>query len=236
MKKAKKFWGIFLALTLLFSSVTAVSANSKESNESFVSLDDITKYQDKTYANAAPNEVIITDPVVIKKLATEQGFPDVQDNKKLTYTIGKVESSALEDEIPHSKAITVRTFISDVEDKGTGFKLQDHFDENRYQGPISGTYKYSRTDTSTYNSTVSLNAEIVSAGIGFTIGKSYTKSDSVTINVPAGKRTILKIWTNYQKKTFTVYNEFSSSVGLWYPQGTGSAYKPVGLIFTQAEY
>lgn len=242
MKNIKRFLSVCLSLIMLLSSSFVVLADSnetneaKEANESFVSLDEIAKYEDKMYADSAPNEIVITDPVAIQKLATEQGFPDVEDIKKLTYTIGKVEQSALDDEIPQQRAGTYRTFISDVVDQGTGYKLVDHFDENRYQGPIQGTYTYSRTDTSTYNATVSLTADIVSAGVGFTIGKSYTKTDSVTLNVPSGKRIILKIWTNYQKKSFTVYNEYSSSVGLWYPQGTGNAYKPVGLIFTQAEY
>lgn len=230
---------VFLSLILLLCSSIVVFADTnevKEVDETFVSLNDLKKYENKVYANRRPNEIVITDPVAIQKLAKEQGFPNVEEIKKLTYTVGKVEQGSLADEIPQQRAGTYRTFISNVVDQGTGYKLADHFDENRYQGPISGTYTYTREDVSSYNATVSLSADIVSAGVGFTIGSNYSKSDSVTLNVPAGKRIILKIWTNYQKKSFTVYNEFSSSPGLWYPQGTGNAYKPVGLIFTQAEY
>lgn len=242
--KAKKFFLSFcLSLAMLLSSSYVVLANSYEVKESFVSLDEISKYEDKMYMDSAPNEIVITDPIVIRKLAKEQGFPNVKDIKKLTYKFSKVKQNELNDDELNdnetnllSKLTTARTFISDVVDQGTGYKLVDHFDENRYEGPIKGTYKYSRTDTSSYNATVSLNAEIVSAGVGFTIGRNYTKSDSVTVNVPAGRKVILKIWTNYQKKSFTIYTEYSSSIGLWYPEGTGNAYKPVGLIFTQAEY
>ncbi|MGP1599445.1 hypothetical protein [Peptoanaerobacter stomatis] len=243
MKAKKIFLSVCLSLAVLLSSSYVVSANSYEVKESFVSLDEISKYEDKMFMDSAPNEIVITDPIVIRKLAKEQGFPNVKDIKKLTYKFSKVKQNELNDNEPNdnetnllSKLTTARTFISDVVDQGTGYKLVDHFDENRYEGPIKGTYTYSRTDTSSYNATVSLNADIVSAGVGFTIGRNYTKSDSVTVNVPAGKKVILKIWTNYQKKSFTIYTEYSSSIGLWYPKGTGNAYKPVGLIFTQAEY
>lgn len=232
----KKLLGVFLSLSMLLSSSSVVLADSREAEDGFVSLDEIEKYDDKACRDNALNEIVITDPMAIKKLATEQGFPDVEDIKKLTYTIGEVDQNELQDEMISPLSGVFWTHIGNVENKGTGYKLVDHFDENRYQGPISGTYTYTRTDRSAYNATVSVDADIVSAGVGFTIGEEHTKSDSVTINVPAGKRIILKVWTNYQKKTFTVYREYSTSVGLWYPEGTGSAYKPVGLIFTQAEY
>ena len=100
---------VCLSLIMLLSSSFVVLADSnetneaKEANESFVSLDEIAKYEDKMYADSAPNEIVITDPVAIQKLATEQGFPDVEDIKKLTYTIGKVGQSALDDEIPQKE-------------------------------------------------------------------------------------------------------------------------------------
>ena len=109
MKNIKRFLSVCLSLIMLLSSSFVVLADSnetneaKEANESFVSLDEIAKYEDKMYADSAPNEIVITDPVAIQKLATEQGFPDVEDIKKLTYTIGKVGQSALDDEIPQKE-------------------------------------------------------------------------------------------------------------------------------------
>lgn len=83
---------------------------------------------------------------------------------------------------------------------------------------------------------MSISTDLISAKVGFTIGSSVTKSDTAELDVPSGKRVILKIWTNYQKKSFTIFREYSNCVGLWYPEGSGNAYRPVGLIFTQAEY
>lgn len=230
LKRISSCLALCLAMTML-SGITVFAAE-KQDTEQVISLSDIEKYQSNV-ARTNSNEIVITDPEAIKELATMQGFPDVENIKKLTYTIG--ETSAEETTAMEQK-ITSWNVIGNVEDKGTGFMLVDHFDENRYQGPISGTYTYSRTDTCAYNADVSISTDIISSKVGFTIGSSVTKSDSVTINVPAGKKIILKIWTNYQKKSFTIYREYSNCVGLWYPEGSGNAYKPVGLIFTQAEY
>lgn len=94
----KKLLGVVLSLFMLLSSSSVVLADSREAEDGFVSLDEITKYEDRACRDNALDEIVITDPIAIKKLATEQGFPDVEDIKKLTYTIGEVDHNELEDE------------------------------------------------------------------------------------------------------------------------------------------
>lgn len=226
---------LILVITNLHPMPALAAEETTEVEECFC-ISDIEKYDHQILDGDERREIVITDQIEIKDIAEKQGFPDVEKIKKLTFIIGEIKTDEINDNSGRYESISVRTFIGDISDCGTGYTLSGHFDENRYQGPISGRYTYTRVDNSSYNSTISIGSDIVSTGVGFTIGQSYSKTDSVSVYVPSGKRIILKIWTNYQKKSFTVYQEYSSSVGLWYPVGTGNAYKPVGLIFTQAEY
>lgn len=239
MKKMSKylFFTVILVILVFPLNISASTLKKNEKEESYINIAEIAKYQNNSFKNKNSNEIIITDPTVIHKYASSQGFPNVENITMLKIKVG-VTDNRLSDTVtlPPQKKATYRTFISDIVDCGNGYTLSGHYNENRYEGPISGTYSHSRTDSCEFTATASVSSQIVSAGVGFTIGNSITSTDSVTINVPSGKRVILKISTNYNKKSFTIYREYSDSTGLWYRQGTGDAYKPVGLIFTQAYY
>lgn len=221
-----------MLVTLLFGTTVFASEQSKE--EEVISLEEVAKYQTNKARTGNPNEIVITDPEAIKELAAMEGFPDVENIKRLTYTVGKIETE--ETDSVQLRSVSSWNVIGNVVDQGTGYRLEGHFNENRYQGPMSATYTYTRKDSCTFNSDIGIKSDIVSAKVGFTIGKEIIQTDSIQLSVPAGKKILLKVWTNYQKKSFTVYREYSNCVGLWYPEGSGNAYQPVGLIFTQAEY
>lgn len=140
VKKISRCLVLCMAMTMLFG--TTVFAAEDQGAKEVICLSDIAKYQTST-SRSNSNEIVITDADAIKELATLQGFPDVEDIKKLTYTVGEV---SIEETNIVEPRITSWNVVGDVVDKGTGFMLVDHFDENRYTGPMKGSYTYTRTD------------------------------------------------------------------------------------------
>lgn len=96
-------------------------------------------------------------------------------------------------------------------------------------GPSSYTETFKYTVTGTYTSDVSVKAEVVEAGVGFSVSEGTEFEKSYNISVPQGKKMNLKVYGNYFRYSFDVYknNEY---------QGSGKAYKPIGLTFKQVLY
>lgn len=78
---------------------------------------------------------------------------------------------------------------------------------------------------STKTASVSVSAKIVSAGVGFEIGKSFSVSDSYSVTVPKGKIYNIVARPMFLAKNFKV---LAGSVSI----GTGVALKPIGVCFT----
>lgn len=82
--------------------------------------------------------------------------------------------------------------------------------------------------SATFSSSVSVNASVVTAGVGFDVAETFNVSDSQNISVPKGKRGEIIAHPIYLVKEFEVWSKgwFSDSL-----LGSGTAYKPIGVCF-----
>lgn len=83
-----------------------------------------------------------------------------------------------------------------------------------------------------YTANVNVKASIVTAAVGFNIGSDQTVSEAYSFTVPANHKIELRVFTNYQEKSFDVGDKYD---GLLYYSGSGTAQKPVGLIFKKIQ-
>ena len=103
---------------------------------------------------------------------------------------------------------------------------------NWYDGPLSELSKtYSRTVSATYSCTTTVSAEVLDAGLSFSVTDSATESTTwKRPAITASQRINVKEYGVYDKYAFTVYNILGKE------KGTGNAYKPMGLYVAQATY
>lgn len=96
-------------------------------------------------------------------------------------------------------------------------------------GPIRLTVTVSQSVSATFSSTIGINAEVVSTGMGFSVTKTYTVADSGIIDVPAKKYGLLEAHTKYKVYNFDIMQGYL--IGEDKKIGTGQALKPSGVIF-----
>lgn len=108
----------------------------------------------------------------------------------------------------------------------------DPLASNWFDGPLSSITKtYEQEVTGTYNCTASVSADVVEAGVDFSVTESVTKTtEIVRPAVLSTQRLNIKEYGVYDKYSFTLYSIFSNE------KGTGYAYKPMGLYIAQALY
>lgn len=92
--------------------------------------------------------------------------------------------------------------------------------------------KNSRTNTVKKSINVGVTNKVVSAAVGYDITDSFTSTKTFSTTVAAGKKVNVKVHTNYQKKTFDIYNNATGNC----VQSGAYTMKPVGLIFKQYTY
>lgn len=125
-------------------------------------------------------------------------------------------------------------YVTNVRDMGDGYSYWDDYDSDWFYGPATISEQYSRTDSCSFNCSLGISASVVSASVGFTIGSSLTKTKTFNASVAAGYKLNVKIFTNYQQKSYVV--NYVDTAGVSHNYGTYNAWKPVGLIFKQYTY
>lgn len=169
------------------------------------------------------NIVSITDRNEIEKIAKSENINNPNEIKSITYTIHNNKSTEKPLKNPiHSNDLKVTKVISDVKDKGNGWYYKDRYWSSIYDGPAHIDKTFTHSSEASFNANVNVSSSIVSAGVGFTIGKSYSVSENYSFDVAKGKKTELRTYINYQKFAFNVYHYYSNSPGLWYKEGSGT--------------
>jgi len=98
---------------------------------------------------------------------------------------------------------------------------------NQYCGAINVSKTISSSVAATFSATTSIGTGELSAGIGFSLTSTYTVSDTISKNIPAGECWKVTAYPTFQKYSFEVWdhNYLSPDIKV----GTGFAYKPIGL-------
>ncbi|MDT3399180.1 hypothetical protein RKE29_21445 [Streptomyces sp. B1866] len=97
------------------------------------------------------------------------------------------------------------------------------------KGKTTLVLKISDSVSAEWSANVSVTSSTVSAGVGFSVTKTYTVDKETRYEVPKGKRGYVEAYPCYQVYTFDVYNAYWDEK----PVGNGVAEKPVGVYFKQ---
>lgn len=92
-----------------------------------------------------------------------------------------------------------------------------------YQGPSIAKMTISEGVSAQVSSSVSVDNQVVSAGVGFSVTSSFTVADEYTVDVPAGKNYNIKAYPILLLRNFEVWND--PFIGWDTLQGSGYASK-----------
>ena len=102
----------------------------------------------------------------------------------------------------------------------------------QFRKDIIWSETYSRTSSVKRSISVGVTNNVVSAAVGYDITDTFTNTKTFSATVASGKKVNVKVHTNYQKKTFDIYNNLTGNC----VQSGAYTMKPVGLIFKQYTY
>lgn len=253
---SKKIVAFGLALVMLLGTTAYAAEPLGEASKidtpipaalSSSSTDNVTPEE---YQEAAQNGLIIlekiTDQQKIQQLV-DDGEVELSRNGELPLS---VFTYLAPDESEHdlsagSDQPSAAAYTSGITVTKTRYYDGQYFDDyERYEidGPAEYTKTYSRTDTRSWNASLSGSITVggkvykvadvkaaVEGTVGYTMGSTKTSTDSYKINIPAGKYWVIKVWTS-----FLVY-QYDAKVGAT-TISTGYTWKPNGLIIRHTEY
>ncbi len=243
----KRLLGITCSTVLCFSLSTSIDFAS-DMRDSYLLYKLPISEEIQRNGNVSLNKILtITDKVQIKEIAKKQNLTDTESITKITYEFyeySDIKEEQLQKNRENTNSSTkidtsVNTassygyhMVYNVKDLGTGFSYWDSYDSSIYDGPATVTKTYTRTSSSTYTTDVKVGYELIEAAVGFKFESNRIVKKFCTFSVPSGKKFEVRAFTNYQKKSYDIgYN----NGGLLYKTGSGTAQRPVGLIFQQIQ-
>lgn len=228
-----------LCVPMLSSNAFASDINSSNSLTKLPILEQIKSNGINSNKSTDIGIITITDKGQIAEIAKEQNLNDPESITKITYEFHNFsniqESQQIENNANANSSInsvTSTQAIYNVKDLGTGYSYWDQYDSSIYDGPAEVTKTYTRTASSSYSANIKVDYKIIEAAVGFTFTSGQQVSEAYKLSVPANKKIELRIFTNYQKKSYDIGDNYG---GLIYNTGSGTAQKPVGLIFQQIQ-
>ncbi len=227
-------YSCFTLLTLLFfNSVLYSQASTTKStvgNKNF-------KRSNLNFRNSSlevQQEFVVTDKETILKIAEQDSILNPEEITKITttYVIDKNLINSSEPENNKNQKISSYIYFHNIINEGSGYSHWNNYDSSIYDGPASVDRSYTREDYAGFSTKCGVTAEIVKAELCVNVSTKYTSSDVYKFSIPEGKTVELRVYTNYNKWTYGVYEDLG---GLGYYRGDGFTDKPVGLIFRQYE-
>lgn len=236
----KKIGKLFGAVVLCVSLIPAFSTSKAEASNDVQESINFAKYfnsskQLKTNSDQSGQSVVITDRETINAIAKEQSLNNPDSIKEIQFDSVVIDS---EPQGAGSSNITpsavTKYHIENVKDLGKGWSFPDTFISHIFPGPAEIRQTFSKEDTFAVAGSLGTQLkDIIEAKFSVTLGTKKTQSTEYKFSVPSGKTTELRIYTNYNKKSYEVWNLVN---GLDYNLGTENFHKSVGLIFQQVKY
>lgn len=107
-----------------------------------------------------------------------------------------------------------------------------------YDGPSSVSISEARGFNANYSSSVGLSKGVISATVGFDVGTQYSRTVTYSVNVDAGKKVNVKVFSNNKETKFEEWLRVTT-LGIVQSDsrvGYGYGYKPIGAIWKQYTY
>ncbi|MFF0826706.1 hypothetical protein ACFYU8_02025 [Brevibacillus sp. NPDC003359] len=220
------FFGIFTPLQKHLWYIIGVSAKSVDNNKVNY-CEDLEKLGEVSYQKFNG----ITKKVIKIKDAKEFGEVHgmkVMPTSEVTLVVPMVKSTPkLIDQTGPDVSILAAQYVKvKRESEACGTKKI----RSSSYAPPGGKMIISQTVSASYSANVTVSAEAVSAGVGFSVTKGYNVSDEQPITVPPGKSGIITAYPWYQTYEFDVMERRP-----WPLEdevvGSGTAYLPIGVCF-----
>lgn len=220
MKKIRKIV-VFFLVTVFCGTFLAVGAAPV--------TETATEYEEQYY--------VVTDTAELERIV-EQDELNVPEG----YHLEKVETFVYT-EVDDSNAGVIKQTtdiqpygiiyeVKNKKNKGDNHIKTDQYDSDWFYGPASISETYSRTNKVEKNVSVGITNAALSSALGYSVTDEYTNVKTFSTSVASGKKLNVKVYTNYQKTTFDIYNKATQKC----VQEGASTEKPVGLIFKQYTY
>lgn len=225
---------ITLVLMVFLASINVGQASDKP-----VAPETSDKFPARLQRAASIDTHTETDTDRLEQIAKEdgieapEGYSLVSVTTKFVPLEAEKEQALVEDEGIAPKS-TYITYITNVKSAGNKYYSSD-YDSYTYGGPGSVSTTYSQTRSSNYTATTSVSSSLVSSAVGFSVNSSWTYSQGYSTTIPAGQILVVRVHMNYSVKTFDVYRRLSSEP-TGSKIGSGSAWRPIGLLIKEYRY
>ena len=217
----KKKWMVSIACICLFLacswSVYGKEKMNTGENEGWVNVSSITD----------PDE--LQEIIENENLSIPEGY-HLESIDTYIYTLEAEESLAFQ--TGEIEPLGIIYNIENVRNRGDGFYYTNEYDSDWFYGPANVSETYTRTNSVKKSINVGVTNNVVSTAVGYDITDTFTNTKTFSTNVASGKKVNVKVHTNYQKKTFDIYNKITGDCA----QSGAYTMKPVGLIFKQYTY
>jgi len=97
-------------------------------------------------------------------------------------------------------------------------------------GPINLKVEVSRSVSATFSANYGVSAEVVSAGVGYSVTASYSVSSSGSWDVPAGTYGRLEAYALHDKHSWEIWEDDCGTPTDTY-KGSGNSWKPNGSVY-----
>lgn len=235
----KKIISIVISLIIVIGSFSFVYASDatpmvtgeEALQDNFSSLGVLVKSTD-TY-----DEYVLTDAKQIAKEVAKDKVtaPKGKSVKKIITRIPKNVSPSspkkdLAQDITTQGSVWLGYYIKSTTDRGDYWYFPDIILHTNSGGP-GGTVSMTVNEevSATVSCSVGLDAEVVSAEVGFDVTRTYGIQDSYSVQLAAGQYGMIKAWTYYHRVDYDVWNDYLIGDDTY--QTTGSAYRPNGVRF-----
>ncbi len=241
-KKTKKLIGccvIFTMLIILGSNLTFAQSNDESSKKMEAMQDDVSSLGNLVYSTDTYDVYVLTDKDKIDKelIKDKISVPKEKSVKRIITkipknisTTPKIKKSDSERSITPMGSILLGYYIKSTTNRGDLWYFPDEILHTTSGGP-GGTINMTVNEevSATVSCSVGLDAEVVTAEVGFDITASFGISDSYTKDLADGQTGIIKAWTYHHRTDYDVWNDYLIGDDTY--NTTGSAYKPNGVRF-----
>lgn len=241
----KKRLGLFAALLLsglLMNSCSPAQTNFLSNTAGTASFSPrtatalFTQIKDssaKSFQHTKSGIIVITDRGQIAELAKQQSLGDPASITKITYEFRASHNvQGGQQEHINTDFPKQTTKIYNVKDLGSGFSDWEEYDSDIFDGPAESAGTDTRVASCSYSANPNVDAKLVEAAVKFDFISGENVSETHSITIPANHKTELRIYTNYEMWSYDIGYENGSLLS---HHGSGTAQRPVGLIYQQIE-
>lgn len=221
---------LFFALMLVLSSAMSVSAENKDKAKDNKKVTYIELTQEEAQQFEIINGGVLDENIVGGTIVLDSKMSD-KEKKAYKKNLLKPRHEPQKPKGDVSALWCTGYYVTNVAFQGDNWYFPAQrlgFSEGF--GPITLSVTINQGVSATWSANVGVSAEVVSAGVGYSVTSSYSVASSGSWNVPSGTHGRLEAYALHDKHTWDVYDDDCGDPADTYV-GYGSSYKPNGGVY-----